>query len=72
MDYAFDLYKQEPSLLAQRVRQIYKSRDSKIADFSPNHGMKTWSLKYLFRILKDLFFETFLMSNKSKKLAVIA
>ena len=72
LDYACDLYKQEPSLLAQRVKQIYKSRDSKIADFSPNHGIKPWSLKYFLNILKDLFFETFLLSSKSKKLAVIA
>lgn len=72
LDYAYDLYKQEPSLLAQRVRQIYKSRDNQIAEFSPNHGIEPWGLKFWLQKIKDFLFEIFLIPSKSKKLAVIA
>ena len=40
MDYAASLYKQSPSVLADRVAEIYKQRDPDIAMTSPNHPPK--------------------------------
>ena len=37
MDYAASLYKQGPSVLSDRVAEIYKMRDPDIAMTSPNH-----------------------------------
>jgi len=37
LDYATDLYNKSPQTLRNKVAEIYKSRDSKIADTSPNH-----------------------------------
>ncbi|MDD3237492.1 MAG: tetratricopeptide repeat protein [Candidatus Gastranaerophilales bacterium] len=40
MDYAANLYKENPQKLANRVEEIYKLRDPKIAMTSPNHPKK--------------------------------
>ena len=37
MDYAAELYKQSPTALASRVKEIYELRDPSIAQTSPNH-----------------------------------
>ncbi|MCK5176320.1 MAG: tetratricopeptide repeat protein [Candidatus Aenigmarchaeota archaeon] len=37
LDYAADLYKENPQKLKQKVAYIYKSRDKSIPDYSPNH-----------------------------------
>lgn len=49
MDYAASLYKQAPSVLANRVAEIYKQRDPDIATTSPNHPPKK---KSFFRMPK--------------------
>ncbi len=37
MDYAAELYKQSPTTLASRVKEIYELRDPSISQTSPNH-----------------------------------
>ena len=50
MDYAASLYKQAPSVLADRVAEIYKQRDPDIAMTSPNHPPQK---KTFFRLPKS-------------------
>jgi len=56
LDYAANLYKENPNKLREKVAQTYRSRDSSIAEFSPNHipreKMGLWSKikMYLFRV----------------------
>ncbi len=46
MDYAADLYKQSPSDLSSRVKEIYELRDPSISQTSPNHPPTTKSFSF--------------------------
>lgn len=45
LDYAKELYEKSPQTLSDKVRQIYATRDSGIAETSPNHDLMAKSLK---------------------------
>jgi tetratricopeptide (TPR) repeat protein len=72
MDYALDLYNQSPTDLANKVAEIYTTRDDSIPKYSPNHGIAAKSLALGWFKTKKMFSKVINVPNKATEFAIIS
>ncbi|MDD3149550.1 MAG: tetratricopeptide repeat protein [Candidatus Gastranaerophilales bacterium] len=72
MDYASNLYKQNRSLLDEKVAQTYSTKDGSIPEFSPNHGIAAFSLKNFYLKTTSLFSGILHPQNNPKNTIIIS